>query len=72
MGSVSMYLSEAERALVLATRVAVEAEVRIRVEQADVVQSELTSANRYLKAENKLAQALINHGICPPWPESQL
>jgi hypothetical protein len=68
-----MYLSEAERALVLAMRAAVEAEVRICLDQADLVQSELTSANRYLEAENReLAQALVNHGICPPSPESQL
>ena len=71
-----MYLSEAERAMVLAMREAVEAEVktlRYCLEQADVAQSELTKANGYLKAENrKLTEALDNHSICPPQPESQL
>ena len=63
-----MYLSEAEGAMVLAMRAAVEAEVRTLMdclEQADVVQSELTNDNQYLEAENRvLIEAINDHGIC--------
>jgi regulator of replication initiation timing len=71
-----MYFSEAEREMVLAMRAAVEAEVRTLtncLEQADAIHSELINTNQYLEVENReLTKALDNHGICAPWPESQL
>ena len=51
-----MYLDEAEQAMVLAMRAAVEAEVRT-----------LTDCLEHLEAENRiLIKALNNHGICLP------
>jgi len=74
-GSISVELSEVERSLILAMRGAVKAEVRILTEcldKADKFRYELTSANRYLRAENiELSRALINHGIEPVLPCSQ-
>jgi hypothetical protein len=70
-----MELSERERAIILALRETVEAEVRTLtdyIQQAEEFRYELTSTNRTLEMENRaLIDAVNEHGICVLLPCTQ-
>lgn len=71
---ISMELNECERAVVLAMRDAVKAEVAViteHLQQANNFRYDLINTNRYLQAENmELTRALNEHDIEVPGPSS--